>query len=550
MGVGRERASSGDEPPIGTSLGRYVLLERVGAGGMGTVFLAHDPELERNVALKLLPLASRGSRLRERQLREAKVMAMVAHPNVASVYDLGVHGGRVFIAMEFVDGWSLKRWLRDERPWREVLEVFLQAGRGLSAAHEKGLVHRDFKPGNVMIGRDGRTRVVDFGLARPVHRSLEEPSAEAPSGESAVGTLAYMAPEQRLGREPDPRSDQFSFCLALWEGLYGERPHRDEDPLPPERISSSGLAADRQVPDVVRQVLERGLAPRAGDRFGSMVELIEALQRSTGEPPPSRRRGREPCLPLRYRVLGPVTGLGRSSYAFDLEAGRMVVVMLAERAEADPPSLVSTRQLFALSHRHLAPVLDVGLDDEGLPFFSLDIATDVTSLFEACQAYPPSRILLALRALLRGLSVLHEQGLAHGCIGRRTAIFAADRVMLAPVALSPPWISLSPERLMGRPASVAADLYAVGALAFERLAGAPPHPGETWEEVTDGVLSRVPPFERLESMPAVAAWVRRLLAERPERRTRSTREALEQLTLILNATPERSADPTVTAPPG
>jgi serine/threonine protein kinase len=553
MGVDRDYGSWRHDPLIGTSLGRYVLLECVGAGGMGTVFLALDPELERNVALKLLPPATRGSALRERQLREAKAMAMVAHPNVATVYDIGVHDERIFIAMEFIDGWSLKRWLREPRlreptAWREVLDVFIQAARGLAAAHERGLVHRDFKPGNVMVGRDGRARVVDFGLASWRHRSFDRHSFDRVeserSCETTAGTPAYMAPEQRLGKETDARSDQFSFCLALWEGLYGERPFMASDPaaLVEDVLLEHWrpVPSDSEVPEIVHQVIERGLASDPSQRFASMRDLIDALQRSTGDPPASRRAGGELALPSRYRVLRPVPGLGRAHHAADLETGKMVVVMLGERLvgerlDGQPARLDSARQILSLRHPHLAPVSDLGVDGEGLLFFSLEVAGLVVPLLEHLRPLRRRARLAGLRSLLLALSVLHERDILHGAVGPRTALAVDGQVVLAPVAVTPPWSSLAPERLMGQPPSRAADLYAVGALAFELFTGSPPYPGETWEEVTDAVLSRIPAYE-LVGEPAIEAWLRGLLAERPERRTSSIREALEGL-VALTARP-------------
>ncbi|MFY0533529.1 serine/threonine-protein kinase [Nannocystis pusilla] len=221
----------------GARLGRYVVMSLLGAGGMGVVYAAHDPELGRPVALKLLRPHPAGPRreLEDRLRREAQAMARLSHPNVAAVHDVGQIGGRIFIAMELIRGQTLAAWLRAApRARRDVLARFLLAGRGLAAAHAAGLVHRDFKPENVLVGDDGQVRVVDFGLARA---SGDEPlSITAQSGPGSeqladltatgavLGTPIYMAPEQHEGRPAEARSDQFSFCVALYTALYGQRP--------------------------------------------------------------------------------------------------------------------------------------------------------------------------------------------------------------------------------------------------------------------------------------------------------------------------------------
>ncbi len=284
----------------GTTLGRYVVLERIGSGGMGVVFAAWDRELGRKVALKVLHGKS-DETSRQRLLREAQAMARLAHPNVVTVHDVGEMGGHTFIAMEFVEGSALDRWLAAApRSWREVVEVFLQAGRGLAAAHRAGLVHRDFKPGNVMVGRDGRVRVLDFGLARsgeqgpcregttlPLGAPGREHEADDPGTGTpltlpgaVVGTPRYMAPEQVLEGRADTRSDQFAFCIALYEALWGEHP------LPGEGFSrvirySSGpgieVPASRKIPLRVRKAITRGLAPNPDDRYPDMESLLADL---------------------------------------------------------------------------------------------------------------------------------------------------------------------------------------------------------------------------------------------------------------------------------
>jgi tetratricopeptide (TPR) repeat protein/predicted Ser/Thr protein kinase len=291
----------------GSTLGRYVVLDRLGAGGMGVVFTAYDPELDRRVAIKLLQARSARSAKatggRARLLREAQAMAKLSHPNVIAVYDVGTIGDDVFLAMEFIAGRTLKAWLAEKAgtlDWRETLRVFVEAGRGLAAAHAAGIVHRDFKPENVMIDQQERARVLDFGLARPARDSQAATDDVVPPSSvvelrltatgAVMGTPFYMAPEQHRGEMVDERADQFSFCVALWEALYGARPFPGTT-LP--ELARSVLAGDRVeppraagVPPTVRRALDRGLSIDPDARFASMNDLLGELLRDVG----ARRR--------------------------------------------------------------------------------------------------------------------------------------------------------------------------------------------------------------------------------------------------------------------
>jgi hypothetical protein len=281
----------------GALLGRYILLERLGEGGMGVVYSAHDSELNRRVALKLLRAdlspAEQG-RLRERIRREARAMAQMAHPNVVTVYDVGTWEDRTFIAMEMVEGETLLQWLaRKARSWREVVAMFSSAGQGLAAAHAAGLVHRDFKPANVLIGRDGRARVGDFGLAAlaatagpPTGRracdDLAPSTASRCTPGSVAGTPYYMAPEQLRGDAADARSDQFSFCVALYEAISGVHPFAGES-IDASLAANTGLRLRsrpaRSIPRWLHRVLMRGLSMEPGQRHPSMSTLLRSLTR-------------------------------------------------------------------------------------------------------------------------------------------------------------------------------------------------------------------------------------------------------------------------------
>ncbi len=295
---------------VGGKLGRFVVLDQAGAGGMGIVYAAYDPELDRKVALKLVKPERTGPDGTSRLLREARAAAQLAHPNVVTVYEVGSLGDELFVAMEYVEGGTLSRWLAEKpRTPREVLAVLVQAGRGLAAAHAAGLVHRDFKPDNVLVGADGRARVSDFGLAR----AFSEPATAAPTSGSptlmlsahAGGTPAFMAPEQRQGHASDARSDQFSFCLAACEALYGERP-AGPTAAPPTRAT---LKVRRGVPERVRRALARGLSADPQARFPSMEALLKELR------PPRR-------LAPQWAAAGALLGVGLAVAGFRLAGSR------------------------------------------------------------------------------------------------------------------------------------------------------------------------------------------------------------------------------------
>ena len=255
---------------------------------MGVVLSAFDPELDRKVAIKVLRGGGAGVEARVRLQREAQAMARLAHPNAVTVYEVGRAGEQVFIAMELVDGDTLSGWLTDgERGWREIVTMFIAAGRGLQAAHDAGLVHRDFKPENVLIGKDGRPRVSDFGLAESGLRvdaaQSTDPGHSLSVDGAVVGTPKYMAPEQWLGGEVDARSDQFAFCVALWIALGGRAPFEGDsaDELRAAVIAGKrrdgATSAAREVPAWLWPLLDRGLAVEPAQRWPSVAALLDAM---------------------------------------------------------------------------------------------------------------------------------------------------------------------------------------------------------------------------------------------------------------------------------
>jgi tetratricopeptide (TPR) repeat protein len=298
----------------GTVVGRYVALHEVGRGAMGAVWAAYDPRLDRRVAIKLLLDRSDRAEALERLLREAQSLARLNHPNVVSVHDVDEFDDRVFVAMEFVEGRTLRQWQREQtRPWRIVLDTYRQAAMGLAAAHAAGVIHRDFKPENVMIADDGRVKVMDFGLARSGVRpsgpasgagSLDDDGGQATLTDAGtlLGTPAYMSPEQFAQRAVGPASDQFGFCVAFFEALVGQRPF-DGSTLH-ELATSVAAGRIRDTPPTTApgwllQIVRKGLAPAPEDRHASMDALLAALDRGL-------RRRRRPLL----LVAGAAAGVG------------------------------------------------------------------------------------------------------------------------------------------------------------------------------------------------------------------------------------------------
>jgi formylglycine-generating enzyme required for sulfatase activity/tRNA A-37 threonylcarbamoyl transferase component Bud32 len=338
----------------GQALGRYIVLERLGAGATGVVYAAYDPELDRKVAIKILRPQNGSadeSRRQARFVREGKAIARLAHPNVVGIFDVGVADGRAFLAMEYLAGGTLRQWLEGKHSWREVLKMFVAVGRGLAAAHAEGLVHRDFKPDNVLLDRAGLPKVADFGLVRqagPSSTQDEQPdlllesspgSGDAVAGAltrtgTMAGTPAYMAPEQFRGLQTDGRTDQFAFCVALHEALYGRRPFEAEtvfdlaEAVMRERILPAQKSSN--VPGWIRRSLVRGLRADPAQRYAKLEDLLSALEVD----PVARVRKIVVAAVVAVAVVGTLAGLYRRSERRRLEFEGRVASKLTEGRQA------------------------------------------------------------------------------------------------------------------------------------------------------------------------------------------------------------------------
>ncbi|MEM7151804.1 MAG: serine/threonine-protein kinase [Myxococcota bacterium] len=316
-------------------IGRFEVRRRIGSGGIGVVYEAHDPELDRGVAIKVLRADPEGTRFgADRLRREAQAMARLSHANVVPVFEVGVHEGQTYLAMELVKGLTLRQWQRvPGRTWREIVAVYTQAGRGLAAAHRAGMVHRDFKPDNAIVGEDGVVRVLDFGLvgnaevptqtlgSRPRLDGATETSGSLTKTGTVLGTPAYMSPEQMAGLPTDARSDQFSFCVALWEALTGSRPYPGDTVVAIEEAMRAGTPPGHieTVPRRVESILRVGLSRLADDRHPDLESLIADLE-----------RGKSSALP---KVLG-ATAVGMVAVG--------LAVGVALRPDPEPAPSVAT----------------------------------------------------------------------------------------------------------------------------------------------------------------------------------------------------------------
>ena len=393
--------SSAARPRI---VGRYQLDRRIGGGGMGEVWAAWDPQLRRDVAIKLVkPERTDDGRERERLLREARALARLTHPNVLAVYDVGEVDGEVFIATELVAGDTLASRGGANADWRELARLYAQAARGLAAAHEAGLVHRDIKPANLLLGTDGRVRVADFGLAvrsaTPSPMAPTELASHASSDRNSdritqtgyiAGTPAYMAPEQRLGEPADARADQYALCVALTEGIAGRRP-----PLDVDRDTLIAFVAERRPReddlDRLCGVLARGLSIVRDERHPdatSLAEAIEACIAPPSSPLAARRRG---------WVLAVTAGAALAGIASVL-----VVWQWRERAAPAPAAVASVPDAAAPDAAALVAVVVPAPDAPSAPAFAPPVSPPAPP--KPTIAPDPQQLELGMIAVRRALT--------------------------------------------------------------------------------------------------------------------------------------------------
>ncbi|MEZ4452123.1 MAG: serine/threonine-protein kinase [Nannocystaceae bacterium] len=456
----------------GGRIDRYVILRHLGEGGMSTVFAAYDEELDRRVALKLLRArASEGALGRTRLLREAQALAKLAHPNVVTVFDVGEFRGQVFVAMELISGQTLRHWFKERRrTWVEIVEVFLQAGRGLAAAHSAGLIHRDVKPSNVVVGDDGRVRVVDFGLAlarvsageAPGEPGLDATESAARLSSSTLlttnlttdgavaGTPAYMAPEQIIGAASDARSDQFAFGVSLFEALVGVRPHpgRTLDERKEALVSAAEASFPRsaKIPAWLRRVVLRALSIDPERRFPDMDALLAALGRDRER---SRRRQ------LLGLTLGVSFGLG-------------VTVLAREELREAQICRGGDRTIEALWGEARKGSIHAAMQAAHLPYVDASWERLTPILGEYAEGW--ARLHHdTCEARRRGELTDHLHDLAVACLDRRKAAFAA----LLDALESPDAATLESAIEAGRRLPELASCADAAALTATTAAGAP-----------------------------------------------------------------------------
>ena len=401
-----------------------MILHELGAGGMGVVYAAYDPELDRRVALKVLGEETQDDTSHARLLREAQTMARISHPNVITVHDVGVVDERLFIAMELVEGHDLKAWMQSEHGWQEVLDVLVQAGRGLAAAHEQGLIHRDFKPANVLVGDDGLVRVLDFGLARSLGApedtgaaktdklsSSHNSHSEALTRTGAIaGTPAYMSPEQHARAELDDRSDQFSFCVTAFEALFGERPFDGNGRMALMLKATQGdhrpVPKGTSVPARISSAVLRGLAPKPGDRWPDMNTLLAQLSVQHG--------------PGRWIAMGlaATVGVGIGAIALSGPTETPPCAGLEETGRALLPA--TTREQ-----------IERAFGTSAMPYASASLQTTLDALDRYVDAWTLERIDACEATHLRGDHSESMLDLRVACLDRRRRDFRGVTDVLA-----------------------------------------------------------------------------------------------------------------------
>jgi tetratricopeptide (TPR) repeat protein len=433
----------------GSKIGRFVVVTELGRGGMGAVYAAHDPQLDRQVAVKVLRHAESGGtgsdeEDRLRMMREGQAMARITHANVITVYEVGVEGELVFLAQELLDGGTLRSWLETPHSREEILEKFIAAGRGLAAAHAVGLVHRDFKPENVLLGKDGRVRVADFGLARaeaglseslattqrgggPPPSSDEmgrSPMSQLTQTGAVLGTPMFMAPEQHMGERADARSDQFAFCVSLYHALYKAWPFDGKtavalaDAVIEGRMAPVPKETASAVPASLRRILLRGLARYPGERYPTMQGLLADLEREVTPP----RRSRAGL----WATLGLVVAAGAAAGVYFVVHDRAASSASPAPAPLPPPPVDNELLTTEKGTAWLTSALDRGELDNAIEKYDLVLKGNIPA--------EQSAIALAAGAYMRVLRGELDQ--ADAAIAEATKRAGTDPVARAYVDLA------------------------------------------------------------------------------------------------------------------
>lgn len=433
--------------PTPARIGKYSLVRKLGEGGMGVVYVGYDEALDRRVAIKLL----HGATARGFLMREAQALARLAHPNVVHVHEVGEDAGRPFVVMELIEGDSLRAWLASEpRKPESVIALFVQVARGLAAAHAVGIVHRDVKPDNVLVGRDGRARVLDFGIAALGASAPVE--GRAPRGRLSdftagfAGTPAYMAPEQLLGERATPATDQFALSVALYRALFGAAPFEGEDLASLKESVTKGALTERRVPEGVPvwivPIVMRGLAREPAARFASMDAFREAIE---------ARLPRDPELdPNPGRPARVALGLAMLLAAVGTDA---VISIRGGAALADPRKLVYVAFGLMLLH-----------------------ATAVLALRKRLLVNAFARRTVAMLFVMTSAMLVHRLIALHLGL-TSTQILPVDLLILAAcfgvgtITLSRPLAGPAAVMLLGMLATLAAPTFSVGIFGASVLAG-------------------------------------------------------------------------------
>src|SRR5436305_1344240 len=580
------------EPPllIGSTISRYRVIERLGGGGAGVVYKAEDVKLERLVALKFLSTYRSASEADSRRfLREARASSAVDHPNICTVYEVDeTEDGRLFIAMALCEGETLKRKVeRGPLPLPEAVRIAAQIASGLAAAHAKGIVHRDVKPGNIMVATDGRVKIVDFGIAK-----LADQSRLTRDG-TAVGTAGYMAPEQVRGEEIDPRTDIWALGVVLYEMVTGRTPfpgENDQEPIrgilnrEPEPMASlrSGVS-----PELAR-IAARALAKKAGDRYPGMDAMREdllVLAGRLGAPVPVETLDptlREiPSQPsagssvlgdtdhlvgrtlAHYRVLEYTGGggMGVVYKAEDLRLARTVALkFLPPELTRDPDAksrfLQEARSASVLDHPNICTIHEVGETDDGRLYLAMPYYDGETLRRRIERGpIPIDEAIDLAEQIARGLAKAHRGGIVHRDIKPANSMVTADGVvkildfglakLVGAAAITRTGSSvgtpayMSPEQARGEDVDHRTDLWSFGIVLYEMIAGRRPFRGEHDQAVLYGILNEAPkPLTevRSEVPPDLERIVEGLLAKDPADRYPTAEGPLGDLRSLRNQT--------------